>query len=54
MIINPIKCEKCKGELQPENLGVKLSEKGELVRFCLFCGDEIIIKGLEKEKWINI
>jgi hypothetical protein len=44
MIMNPFSCENCKEELQPENIGVNVNEKGELVRICLFCGNEVIVK----------
>lgn len=40
IIQNAIKCKECKEELQPENLLVGLSNEGELVRKCGFCGYE--------------
>jgi len=48
MILNPIKCKKCGRGLQPENIGVGNDSEGNLIRICLFCGDEIVIK-LEEE-----
>jgi hypothetical protein len=44
MIMNPFSCENCKRELQPENLGINVNEEGELVRICMFCGNEVIVK----------
>lgn len=44
MILNPIKCEICKREIQPEDIGLKIDEKNQLIRVCLYCGSEVIIK----------
>ena len=43
MILNPIMCEECNMELQPEDVGVKING-GELVRVCGYCKHEVIIK----------
>lgn len=43
MILNPFKCEKCKNELQPEDIGIKTNDNKDLIRVCLFCGNEVII-----------
>jgi hypothetical protein len=42
MIINPIICEKCNIELQPEHICVDV-EDGNLVRVCAYCGNRIKI-----------
>lgn len=44
MILNPFKCEKCKRELQPENLGVDVDDGGELIRICGFCGNKVEVR----------
>lgn len=44
IILTPIKCEQCEADLQSENIGVSVNCEGELVRICLFCGNEVIIK----------
>jgi len=43
MILNPFKCERCKRELQPENIGVS-TENGELIRICLFCKNKVNVE----------
>jgi len=43
MIINPIKCENCGQELQPENIKLGIGIKG-LVKKCPYCGYEVEIK----------
>ena len=43
MIGNLIECERCKRELQPEDIGVKTKD-GELYRVCLYCGFEVKVK----------
>ena len=43
MILNPIICEKCGRELQPDMLGVNMRD-GDLIRVCGFCGDEVKVK----------
>jgi len=40
MILNPIICEDCKKELQPENLRVGF-DNDNLIRICGFCGHEV-------------
>jgi len=49
-MINPIKCSSCNAELQPENLLVGTSDKGELTRKCSFCGAEEDVKLKEKKE----
>ena len=44
MILNPFRCEKCKEELQPEDIMVGVDKDGNLGRICGFCGNQIIIK----------
>jgi len=44
MILNPFCCPNCKRELQPEDLGMKTDDEGNLVRVCMFCNDEVVIK----------
>ena len=44
MIVNPFQCEKCCRHLQPHNLGAYTDGDGNLIRICLFCGNEVIIK----------
>ena len=43
MIINPIKCEKCGNELQPEDIKLGIGIKG-LVKKCGYCGHEVEIE----------
>jgi DNA-directed RNA polymerase subunit RPC12/RpoP len=43
MILNPIKCENCGKELQPNEIMLKVSIKG-LVKKCKYCGHEVVIK----------
>lgn len=42
-ILNPFRCEKCKRELQPENILVGFKDM-TLVRICAFCGNKVLIK----------
>lgn len=44
VIINPIKCEGCGEELQPEEILVGTNSDGDLIRACKFCQKEVIIK----------
>ena len=46
VILNPFCCPSCERELYPEDLGVKTNEKGELVRICLYCNDEVVVVSL--------
>ncbi len=43
MMGNLIQCEKCGHELQPDQVGVRTNEDGQLVRICGFCGYEVIV-----------
>lgn len=43
MILNPFKCEKCKIELQPEDILIEV-HNGELIRVCKYCRHKVIIK----------
>ena len=43
MIINPIKCEKCGEDMQPDDIGIG-SKNDELIRICLHCGNEVAIR----------
>ena len=44
MILNPFNCENCNEELQPEDIGVAIDDKGDLIRVCLFCGNKVKIE----------
>ena len=44
MMGNLIECENCKAELQPEDVMLGVNDNGDLVRVCVFCGNEIVIK----------
>ena len=37
MIINGFKCENCNEELQAEDIGVSVNDKGNLIRICRYC-----------------
>ncbi len=39
LVGNLIKCEKCKAELQPEDISIT-TINNELIRKCRFCGNE--------------
>ncbi len=44
MIINPFKCENCNQELQPADILVGTNDKGNLIRVCKFCDNEVEVK----------
>jgi len=47
MIVNPVICESCGKELQPENIGVRIGvadDRKGVRRICLFCENEVLIK----------
>ena len=44
IVINPIICEACKKELQPEDIKIGTDEKGNLIRFCGYCNAVETIK----------
>ena len=44
VILNPYICSTCLKELQPQNIGVDISDEGELIRVCLFCGARMVMK----------
>ncbi|KKK94554.1 hypothetical protein LCGC14_2681680 [marine sediment metagenome] len=48
MIINPIKCEGCKEELQPENVMIDVDANRNLIRICGFCGNKKMVGGKRK------
>jgi len=43
MILNPFRCEKCKRELQLDDILVTMNA-GCLIKVCGFCGHEVEIK----------
>ena len=47
MIINPLKCEHCDEELQPEDIMICI-EDGDLIRVCRFCGNKVSVEDLLK------
>ena len=49
MIINPIICENCGEELQPENCGVEIEPiTNHILRVCGFCGNKVDVEEMEK------
>ena len=48
IMINPIICEACKEELQPEGIKVGTDEQGNLIRFCGYCNAIETIKGVKE------
>jgi len=48
IISGVIVCEKCKRELQPDNILVGVGEKGNLIKRCCFCGHTIDVEEIGK------
>lgn len=44
MIINSFKCEKCGREQQPEDILMNINLKGELIRICGYCENEVVVQ----------
>ena len=44
IMANVIQCEECGRELQPEDLGVRVTKEGKFLRVCVHCGKEVEVQ----------